>query len=174
MGSDGKHIAEHAPTTCSTDCKDFLFLKPTEGVYTKMNVAGWVDISKLFELPLDCLRPKLGRQRWYLRDCSISLLADRAVLQIADRVARWQPRSPAHVLCQKLDPSRLQIQGLVCWVETVSRRLIDSNGISYAGYGPCILAGHNLGTAKVYDVSEERLYTCTQANSIKDSRPAEN
>lgn len=153
--SNGKRVAEHAKTDCGSDCKKFLFLKPTGGEPTKMNKAGWVDICKMYELPLECFRWKPGPpdERWHLRDCSFAMIAERTRELIADRVSMWQPRCEGHVLCEKLDYSHLETDDLVCWVESPSKKLVDRNGISYTAYGPCVVTWTNSGKAIINVVS---------------------
>lgn len=117
-----------------------------------MNKAGYVDIGTMYELPLDCLRSKLGHT-WRLRDCSFALVSESLREMIANRVSSWQPRFEGHTLCQKLDRSHLLTDDLVCWVETPSKKLVDCNGVPYNAYGPCVVAEINLEKVRIHVVS---------------------
>lgn len=134
-------VAAHHPTECSANCKKLLFLKPHGRLVPEMNKAGYLDIRKVHELPLSCINSYRDPDQriWRLRDCSFSLIADLARDAIATHFTSWQPRHETEVLCKKLDHTYLEDNGLICWVEPASKKLVDSNGTSYTGCGPCVV-----------------------------------
>lgn len=145
-------MIEHDPVRCSSDCKEFLFLKPYEGVVPKMKKPGFVSIETSYEADLLSLREKQG-DRWVLRDCSFSLITEKARDIIAGCISRWQPKYKTHILSQKLAFSDAKTNDMLCWVETASKKLVDKNGISYPGCGPCAVKLNKSGVPTISVVS---------------------
>lgn len=137
-----------------------------------MNKAGYFDLRNVYELPLSGLSEKRGEnyESWRLRDCSFSLITDLARNAVATHLTSWQPRHETEVLCKKLDHAYLEEGGLVCWVESASKKLVDSIGTSYTGCGPFVVIQRSSPVATVCAVSVDDSLISVWADSVTDSR----
>lgn len=148
-------MEEHGTTKCSTNCHKFLYLKPDCVGVPDMNKGGFIDTRKIYELPLSCVKRQRGSndRKWQLRACSFNVLIQWAARAIAAHVTFWQPRYKGQMLCQRLESTHLQENGLLCWVQPASKKLTDNNGTSYAGRGPCVVFQSDSSTATIHVVS---------------------
>lgn len=161
-------VAPHGAVECSLSCKKVLFLKPDGREVPSMNKAGYVDIRKVYELPLKGLSEQRDHGKaWRLRDCSFSLITDLARDAIASLFTSWQPRCATEMLCKKLDLKYLEEDGLICWVEATSKKLVDCNGTSYTGSGPCVVIRKSSATATICVVSASTLSISVRTDNCR-------
>lgn len=146
----------HDPVNCSADCKKFLYLKhDAMGSVPPMKHAHYLDTRKVYELPLRCLYKHRHNEvtPLQLRHCSFSLITDLARDPIAVHLTSWQPRPEMEVLYHKINPARLEENGLICWVDPASKELKDENGTSYTGCGPCVVLQRSSSVVTICVVS---------------------
>lgn len=160
--NNGTSVEEHGPERCTQDCKEFLFLKPILGKVPNMKMPGYIGLGEVFEASLDVLRET--DHLWFLRDCSLSLITDKAIHGIADRISRWKPRYENQLLCNDLFPTCTISRGMICWGETMSKQLLDKNGTSYTGCGPCFVMHVESRTATILVVSMRGYVEGSEAN----------